>query len=309
MKPRKKKVWKCGLVSQIPDNRNRFVAIPNHIKSKYVEAILDRKPGNNWILPEQFAIYTIQGDSSEQFDQRNSRDIQMEDSFLWIDGNPTCTLALYFEREKECVVEFLRAQRLWSEAHPTVLCELKSFLHIFLHLNDENSYFYQYPDGETAVVLGGVWDTMTETHFFQTDGVFFHELGHFMLRQWLPNFPCSLSYDEGAIDEGVADAISLILRPRGRNTLAALRKVGIAGNHRDNGNYYVDAAFISAFVMSQNDHVKALADIVQAIQYLIANQEAMTLDKIYQFLRKTYKGDERFEDLYRRLLTTPPPPS
>ena len=296
-------VWECALGQDIQNQiPMRFIPISEADCAQLVISQLGREVMD---IPRVIGIYTLEGDAPG-YNLQNKRFCQ-PDCLVISDGKTRGNLAKMtsgFSLVYNYALRFLETTKSWINLHPALTC-ISGVIHIYLHLNQNNAYMIQTNDGEHIIILGGVYDKLTKTFLFETPAVLFHEMGHYILREWISDFPIRNRYDISAIDEGIADAISLILYRPSQLESVGLRQMGNFPLRRCNTNVYIDAGFVSYFITArgEDEKIKALSDVIISIKNIIYQGRILSLESLFEEMEILYKDDLSFQQVVQALFS------
>ena len=243
----------------------------------------------------RFTVRSAEFAPMEMIQKYDAQDLLMRATLLSNDGIATCLSGQDTDvtRVTEVVKNFLSMMPDFLPWVPDVAIPC---IHVVLHAIGENAYFQKDSNQTIRIVLGCVIHYSTGQKVFEHQSVLHHELGHLMLRLWVPKFPsipedCPLELaDFIAIDEGVADSVSYILNPDEQtNFISRLRSPLLFPPYHTNDNY-TNGAFISAFVMhvKPEQRVGMLSSIVRTIGYIIQNNLLLNLPQLFHSLGQCF---------------------
>ncbi len=289
----------CELASESIRER-RFELPDKHHRT----LLMDETLGQNTRVQDasQFQIY------SANYDELTDSDLQLHglsnilrNSIKLVnDHGQQCRAASNEEvkQTREWIGEFFEFEQDLCNSSGNTLSRAHWILHIVLHVNHANLFFTQVGRDKIVVVLGGLVDLQTRFGLHQSKGILFHELGHMLLRAWVPTFPYADISEIRAIDEGLADTISLLALPQA-NELLQLRTPDLIPKTREVNDPYYNAAFVSGFILYPriiNDRIQRLMDVVESIRSILGDKTAvLSLCTLFGSLHQAYQDDPAFK--------------
>ena len=295
--------WHCdlapnnGTLFEMPPERERQLLIEGNIcASTSFSSPTSSNPKRFMILSAEYGNNFENIHTNE--DVRREFSLLADDSKIHISEGPSLEEV---SQLKDLLRDFFEHQHYLESVSNGILPRFEQMISIVLHAGISNAYFRKLSDNSVVIFLSGVRKVKTKACVFENRGVVFHELGHMILRHWIPNFPSRRTKDQKAIDEGISDAISLICERSNENLVLRIRSPKSIPEKVDPDDSYANGAFISAFILRPPNSVKRLCDVIAAIQKVIVNNNNLSLQSLFTELKYQYGNDRIYNDISSRL--------